>query len=348
MFNLPSSFVNSQIPVFYFDNDDESPNMSVNDMDVDETTDTINEFNQKEKTKYLTNIQQIKKNFDSLIYKYGNSAILNNFKQYEILGKTLEEFNDYYSKYNKNIDLKILKECENCLNLMYNNLIKLLDNCKKQSCQQKPQSLKPNNKEDVNMVEEDEEWINCGAYTYYGQNLDSKKAAQLNVKHNKNKSLLRFDFLFYKNMFDIMLRKDYKIVNQYFESKGLDPLMNDNKIYYVEVLKNPQEQINKALKYLNIMVDGEEDFKKFIQFQPNHIKKGIEAVQRFINMTLENYADVHDFKFCFKNLFNGYLKHEYVDKNSLDFLLIYVPLNDLKKKYNNPEIWKFENFDFGF
>ena len=38
--------------------------------------------------------------------------------------------------------------------------------------------------------------------------------------------------------------------------------------------------------------------------------------------------------------------HEFVEKYSMDKILIYYPLDKIKEYYSEPEIWKIENYSF--
>lgn len=351
------------------DDDYDKSKSSDNEMEIEENPkQALEEFKQfeesvkqkydkiihQEKIKSLLKIQQIKKDFDSIVLKYPKQDILDNVQQYVQMDKTLNSFINYFCNHKQNIDYKTLKECEKYLSLMFEKFLESLNNEKNKTIQNTKEENK-NKKEDVNMTEEDEKWIFCSSYQYY-ENNNLNNYGTLTVYYNNNKTLIRFCFSFpnnYQNQFKTEIVKDYKKVNQYFDIHKLDQIWNSEKLEYVKPLDNnimslQNKLINNAIEYLKFMIDRNEDFKSFINSQPNMIKKGIEEVQRFINITLENYSDVHDFKFCFKKLFIGYLKHEYVDKNSLDFLLIYAPLNDLKKIYNDPKIWIIENYDFGF
>lgn len=326
--------------------------------EIKETEESVrqryNKIIQQEKIKSLLKIQQIKKDFDSIVFRYPKQIILNNAKQYVETNKILNQCIERICREGQNIDYEHLMLSEKVLTKLFEKLLESLNDEKNKMTQEIGEENK-NKKEDVNMTEEDEKWIFCSSYQYY-ENNNLNNYGTMVVYYNNNKTLIRFCFNFsdnYQNQFKTEIVKDYKKVNQYFDIHKLDQIWNSEKLEYVKPLDNntislQNKLINNAIEYLKFMIDHNEDFKSFINSQPNMIKKGIEEVQRFINITLENYSDVHDFKFYFKKLFIGYLKHEYVDKNSLDFLLIYAPLNDLKKIYNDPKIWVIKNFDFGF
>lgn len=191
--------------------------------------------------------------------------------------------------------------------------------------------------------EEEEEWYTKSNFNYSV----SDKIGNLEIQVNRVNSVYRFIYSFnYDNEFKKIIKKDYQAVNNYFEKFKLDPVWNTNELSFVQKIENEYSQFTNAFNYLRFLMTHELDFIQFVEDKPKKIKHGIIEVQRFINNMKESYSDVHDFKDIFKTIFSNYLKHEFVEKNSLDHLLIYYPLDNLKKIYYEPEIWKIENFEF--
>ena len=191
--------------------------------------------------------------------------------------------------------------------------------------------------------EEEEEWYNKSNFNYSV----SDKIGNLEIQVNRVNSVYRFIYSFnYENAFSKIIKKDYQAVNNYFEKFKLEPVWNINELSFVQKIENEYSQFTNAFNYLRFLMTHELDFIQFVEDKPKKIKRGIIEVQRFINNMKESYSDVHDFKDIFKTIFSNYLKHEFVEKNSLDHLLIYYPLDKLKKIYYEPEIWKIENYSF--
>lgn len=199
--------------------------------------------------------------------------------------------------------------------------------------------------EQEEQVKEEEEWYTKSSLNYSV----SDKIGNLDIQINNMNTVYRFIYSFnYDNAFDKVIKdkKDYQVVNNYFEKFKLQPVWNTNELSFVQKMENEYTQFTNAFNYLRFMMTHEFDFIQFVENKPKKIKSGIVEIQRFINEMKESYSDVHDFKDIFKIIFTNYLKHEFVEKNSLDHLLVYYPLDKLKKIYYEPEIWKIENFEF--
>lgn len=173
------------------------------------------------------------------------------------------------------------------------------------------------------------------------------KIGQIVILSNIENTLYKFTYDFnYNNAFKKYITKDYNLINQYFEKHNFNQIWNINELSYVQKIDDEYKQFNLAFNYLIFMMTNEEDFKKFINQRPDKIKEGIIQVQKFINTIIDSFNDNHDFKEVFKHVFINYLNHEFVEKNSMDKILIYYPLDKLKEIYNEPEIWKIENYEF--
>lgn len=200
------------------------------------------------------------------------------------------------------------------------------------------QDIKQKNTEN----QEKDEWFNKSSFNYSISN----NIGKLEIQINKENTLYKFIYCFnYDNAFYEYIKKDYQVINNYFENFKLPSIWNTCELYFVQRIENEYSQFTQAFNYLRFMMTNEQDFIKFVDNKPKKIKSGIIEVQRFINNMKEFYSDVHDFKEIFKKVFINYLKHEFVEKDSLDHLLIYYPLDNIKKIYYEPEIWKIENFE---
>ena len=201
-------------------------------------------------------------------------------------------------------------------------------------------------KQDINKINTkqiDNDWVIKSTSNYSVSN----KIGQLVILTNIENTLFKFTYEFnYDNQFDKYIKKDYQIINQYFEKHNLQTVFNINELSYVQKIENEYEQFNLAFNYLRFMMIQEDDFKEFVNKIPDKINNGIIQVQKFINTMIESFNDNHDFKEVFKHVFINYLNHEFVEKYSMDKILIYYPLDKIKEYYNEPEIWKIENYSF--
>lgn len=201
-------------------------------------------------------------------------------------------------------------------------------------------------KQDINKTNTkqiDNDWVIKSTSNYSVSN----KIGQLVILTNIENTLFKFTYEFnYDNQFDKYIKKDYQTINQYFEKHNLQSVFNINELSYVQKIENEYEQFNLAFNYLRFMMIQEDDFKEFVNKRPDKINDGIIQVQKFINTMIESFNDNHDFKEVFKHVFINYLNHEFVEKYSMDKILIYYPLDKIKEYYNEPEIWKIENYSF--
>ena len=201
-------------------------------------------------------------------------------------------------------------------------------------------------KQDINKTNTkhiDNDWVIKSTSNYSVSN----NIGQLVILTNIENTLFKFTYEFnYDNEFDKCIKKDYQIINQYFEKHNLLSVFNINELSYVQKIENEYEQFNSAFNYLRFMMIQEDDFKEFVNKRPNKINDGIIQVQKFINTMIESFNDNHDFKEVFKHVFINYLNHEFVEKYSMDKILVYYPLDKIKEYYNEPEIWKIENYSF--
>lgn len=195
----------------------------------------------------------------------------------------------------------------------------------------------------TNIKQIDNDWVIKSTSNYSVSN----KIGQIVILTNIENTLFKFTYEFnYENEFDKCIKKDYQIINQYFEKHNLQSVFNINELSYVQKIENEYEQFNLAFNYLRFMMIQEDDFKEFVNKRPNKINDGIIQVQKFINTMIESFNDNHDFKEVFKHVFINYINHEFVEKYSMDKILIYYPLDKIKEYYNEPEIWKIENYSF--
>lgn len=198
-------------------------------------------------------------------------------------------------------------------------------------------------KEKEEIEKDKDEWYNISSFNYSV----FKYVGKLDIKINEENTLYKFFFSFnYDNGFDKYIKKDYCIVNNFFEQHNLNQVWNTNELSFVQKIENEFNQFTEAFKYLQFMMKNEYDFIKFVESRPSFIKEGKNEIQKFIDNMINSHSNIHNFNQIFKDIFKNYLNHEFVERNSLDYILIYTPLDNLKKTYNEPDIWKIENFKF--
>lgn len=305
----------------------------------------------KEKENLIKSFNTLRNEFYNLYNDCSKEEISDNYGQFVLLNRMFNEIEDnhYYATINQ------LKECKDFIISHFDKLKEDIKESRKQDNQdldmEEIKEVKNiNKKEDVNEIDESEIWVYNKSFYYTGQ--ITKERGILNVYINKTNTLIKFVYdFFYNNQFKQQVKKDYKIINQFFDIFKMEQLWNSENLEYIKVLNNANDYnmlLKNAINLLKFMVDYNKEFTNYIDNKPKVITKGIQEVQRFINLTLDNYSDVHDFKYCFKKIVKDYFNHEFVDKNSLDYLLVYVPLDKLKAIYPEPKIWVFDNYDFGF
>ena len=198
-------------------------------------------------------------------------------------------------------------------------------------------------KEKEEIEKDKDEWYNISSFNYSV----FKYVGKLDIKINEENTLYKFFFSFnYDNGFDKNIKKDYCIVNKFFEQHNLNQVWNTNELSFVQKIENEFNQFTEAFRYLQFMMKNEYDFIKFVDSRPSFIKEGKNEIQKFIDNMINSHSNIHNFNQIFKDIFKNYLNHEFVERNSLDYILIYTPLDNLKKTYNEPDIWKIENFKF--
>lgn len=261
----------------------------------------------------------------------------------------------------KNIDIKSLKDSYEYINKVigeYKKLINELKNNKmaideedKSNDEPKTQEVKQINyqKEDIKKIEKDNYWELFNSYKYQKQNKDNTIISGfLNIykQDNNDSRLLKFEFVFNdNNYFSTMIKKDYNIVNLYFENNGFDPLFKYNKLEYIKLyVENLKFYYDEAYKILEFMADKSDDFYKFVQNRCSNNQEGIKEIQQFIDNLKVIYSNIPNIDKHIKRIFTDLINHEYIEKNSLDYDIVYDPINQLKKKYNDPQIWKLNNF----
>ena len=261
----------------------------------------------------------------------------------------------------KNIDIKSLKDSYEYINKVigeYKKLINELKNNKmvideedKSIDEPKTQEIKQLNyqKEDIKKIEKDNDWELFNSYKYQKQNKDNTIISGfLNIykQDNNDSRLLKFEFIFNNNnYFSVMIKKDYNIVNLYFENNGFDPLFKYDKLEYIKLYsENLKFYYDEAYKILEFMANKSDDFYKFVQNRGSSNQEGIKEIQQFIDNLKIIYSNIPNIDKHIKRIFTDLINHEYIEKNSLDYDIVYNPINQLKKKYNDPQIWKLNNF----
>lgn len=261
----------------------------------------------------------------------------------------------------KNIDIKSLKDSYEYINKVINEYKKLINKLKnnkmaideeeKSIDEPKTQEIKQSNyqREDIKKIEKDNDWELFNSYKYQKQNKDNTIISGfLNIykQDNNDSRLLKFEFVFdNNNYFSVMIKKDYNIVNLYFENNGFDPLFKYDKLEYIKLYsENLKFYYDEAYKILEFMANKSDDFYKFVQNRGSSNQEGIKEIQQFIDNLKIIYSNVPNIDKHIKRIFTDLINHEYIEKNSLDYDIVYNPINQLKKKYNDPQIWKLNNF----
>lgn len=302
----------------------------------------------KEKENLLKSFNSLRTEFYNLYNECTKEDVNNNYIQFILINRMFEEIEDNA----RFATINQLKECKDFIVSHFEKLKEDIKETHKEDLQdmEMEEIKNVNKKEDVNEIDESEIWVYNKSFYYNGRM--TKERGILNVYVNKTNTLIKFVYdFFYNNQFKQQIKRDYKIINQFFDIFKMEQLWNSENLEYIKVLNNPNDYnilLKNAIEYLKFMVEYNKEFTDYIDNKPKVIKTGIQEVQRFINITLDNYSDVHDFKYCFKKIVKDYFNHEFVDKNSLDYLLVYVPLDKLKAIYPEPKIWVFDNYDFGF
>lgn len=302
----------------------------------------------KEKENLFKSFNSLRTEFYNLYNECTKEDVSNNYNQFILINRMFEEIED-------NARFATINQLKECKDFIVSHFEKLKEDIKETHKEdlrdmEMEETKNVNKKEDVNEIDESEIWVYNKSFYYNGRM--TKERGILNVYVNKTNTLIKFVYdFFYNNQFKQQIKRDYKIINQFFDIFKMEQLWNSENLEYIKVLNNPNDYnilLKNAIEYLKFMVEYNKEFTSYIDNKPQVIKKGITEVQRFINLTLDNYSDVHDFKYCFKKIVKDYFNHEFVDKNSLDYLLVYVPLDKLKAIYPEPKIWVFDNYDFGF
>lgn len=202
-------------------------------------------------------------------------------------------------------------------------------------------------KENVNESENEVDWKLINELFYYsGDNV----IGHLKVfkQNDKESRLIKFEMLVEKtNSFNTMIYKNYNIVNQYLELKGFDPVFKYDKLEYITSYDSDYDKkVADADKLIKFIIADSENFYNTIINKDKTIQKGIKEIQSIIYGLIVKYSDIPDINEHVKRVFTDLINHEFVEKKSLDYAIVYYPIDQMKKKYNYPEIWKLENYKF--
>lgn len=343
-------------------------NLNKDNSGIEIKTDNMLTINDSVVRQYINEVDKIKDEFIKISKTITKDFIIKNHEAYTTSYFAINKFYNYINKrryYNE-------EELDCLYNNVYdaiNNLLSMLNSNTKSTktndyekkindmlddihieddndCDIEMTNKQSEEKQDINKTNTkqiDNDWVIKSTSNYSVSN----KIGQLVILTNIENTLFKFTYEFnYDNQFDKYIKKDYQTINQYFEKHNLKSVFNINELSYVQKIENEYEQFNLAFNYLRFMMIQEDDFKEFVNKRPNKINDGIIQVQKFINTMIESFNDNHDFKEVFKHVFINYLNHEFVEKYSMDKILIYYPLDKIKEYYSEPEIWKIENYSF--
>jgi hypothetical protein len=189
-------------------------------------------------------------------------------------------------------------------------------------------------KENVNEIEENTDIENqTMVYWYKGED------NYLTIKCTER--LIKVIFVLDDN--NVFKNSDIVLVNNYLSSQKLNIELMENLIYN-SVIDNEYEKIIDSIKILKIFIDNQEDFKKFIAEmtkKDDNIKK---EIQNLIDNIKQKYSFIPNIENHIKRIFNDIIKHEYIDKNTLDFEIIYKPLYEILKNTNDKNIKNIDNY----
>ena len=220
-----------------------------------------------------------------------------------------------------------------------------------QEKQQQDQEIKQTKdielKENVNEPENEVDWKLINELFYYSGDKVNGHLKVFKQKDEKSR-LIKFEMLVEKtNCFNIIIYKNYNIINQYLELKGFDPVFKYNKLEYITTYDSDYDKkVADADKLIKFIIADSDNFYNTIINKDNTIKQGIKEIQSVIDSLTAKYSDIPDINNHIKRVFTDLINHEFVEKKSLDYAIVYYPIDQLKKKYNYPEIWKLENYKF--
>lgn len=341
-------------------------NLNKDNSSIEIKTDNMLSINDSVVRQYISEVDKIKDEFIKISKTITRDFIMKNHDVYTTSYFAINKFYNYINKrkyYNEEeLDYlynNVYDSVTNLLSAINTKSVKTNDYEKKindmlddihieddNDCDIEMNNKQSEEKQDItktNTKQIDNDWVIKSTSNYSVSN----KIGQLVILTNIENTLFKFTYEFnYDNQFDKYIKKDYQTINQYFEKHNLQSVFNINELSYVQKIENEYEQFNLAFNYLRFMMIQEDDFKEFVNKRPNKINNGIIQVQKFINTMIESFNDNHDFKEVFKHVFINYLNHEFVEKYSMDKILIYYPLDKIKEYYSEPEIWKIENYSF--
>ena len=341
-------------------------NLNKDNSGIEIKTDNMLTINDSVVRQYISEVDKIKDEFIQISKTITRDFIIKNHEAYTASYFAINKFYNYINKrkyYNEEeLDYlynNVYDSVTNLLSAINTKSIKTNDYEKKindmlddihieddNDCDIEMNNKQSEEKQDItktNTKQIDNDWVIKSTSNYSVSN----KIGQLVILTNIENTLFKFTYEFnYDNQFDKYIKKDYQTINQYFEKHNLQTVFNINELSYVQKIENEYEQFNLAFNYLRFMMIQEDDFKEFVNKRPDKINNGIIQVQKFINTMIESFNDNHDFKEVFKHVFINYLNHEFVEKYSMDKILIYYPLDKIKEYYSEPEIWKIENYSF--
>ena len=143
---------------------------------------------------------------------------------------------------------------------------------------------------------------------------------------------------------NIFKKSNIKIINDYLATQKINIELTDN-LTYNSIIDDEYDKYILCIKVLKILVDNQEDFKKYIE----EINKKDDNLKKDIQDLIDNiklkYSFIPNIENHIKRIFDDIVKHEYIDKNTLDYEIIYKPLYEILKNSNDKEVKNINNYN---